>query len=68
MSALSHRLLSLIFIVLVLTYGRQYLGLQAGLAIVVDLSMVILFILYLIGAPSSQHCLIRENDGLPAIQ
>jgi len=41
----------LVFIALVLTYGRQYLGHQAGLAIVVDLSMVILFILYLIGAP-----------------
>ena|SRR5688572_33246025 len=41
----------LTFIGLVLTYGTQYLGHQAGVAIVVDLVMVMLFIVYLITAP-----------------
>jgi hypothetical protein len=44
----------LIFIALVLVYGRQYLGRQAGLVIVIDLIIVILFIGYLIGVRRSQ--------------
>jgi len=39
----------LVFVVLVLAYGRQYLGHQAGLAIVIDLFMVVLFIGFLTG-------------------
>ena len=38
----------LVFIGLVLTYGRQFLGRQAGVAIVIDLAMVALFIAYLV--------------------
>lgn len=38
----------LIFIGLVLSYGGKYLGHQAGLAIVIDLLMVILYIGYLV--------------------
>jgi hypothetical protein len=38
----------LVFIGLVLTYGRQFLGRQAGVAIVIDLAMVALFVGYLI--------------------
>ena len=38
----------LIFIGLVLAYGRQYLGGQAGLSIAIDLVMVALFTAYLI--------------------
>ncbi len=38
----------LIFISLVLLYGRQYLGHQAGVAVVVDLVMVALFVGYLV--------------------
>ena len=37
----------LIFIGLVLLYGSQYLGQRAGITIVVDLVMVLLFIAYL---------------------
>ena len=44
----------LVFITLVLAYGRQYLGHQAGLAIVIDLVMVALFVGYLIGVRPSQ--------------
>lgn len=44
----------LIFITLVLIYGRQYLGDQAGLAIAIDLVMVGLFMGYLLNARSSQ--------------
>jgi hypothetical protein len=40
----------LIFIGLVLFYGREYLAHQAGFAIVVDLVAVVLFAGYLIGA------------------
>lgn len=40
----------LIFISLVLLYGRQYLGHQAGVAVVVDSVMVMLFIAYLLNA------------------
>ncbi len=44
----------LIFIGLVLTFGTQYLGQQAGVAIAIDLVMVVLFIGYLIGVRSGQ--------------
>jgi hypothetical protein len=37
-----------IFITLILTFGTQYLGHQAGVAIVVDSIMVLLFIAYLV--------------------
>ena len=40
----------LTFIGLVLTYGTQYLGYQAGVSIAVDLVMVVLFICYLLAA------------------
>jgi hypothetical protein len=36
----------LTFISLVLSHGRQYLGHKEGVAVVVDLTMVILFIAY----------------------
>jgi hypothetical protein len=38
----------LTFIGLVLTYGTQYLGHQAGVSIAVDLLMVVLFVCYLV--------------------
>lgn len=38
-----------IFITLILVYGRQYLSQQAGFAIVIDIVMVLLFAVYLIG-------------------
>ena len=41
------------FVALILTYGRQYLGAQAGVSIAVDLVMVLLFILYLAAADGS---------------
>lgn len=44
----------LIFIGLVLTYGTQYLGHQAGVSIAVDLVMVVLFICYLTAARSDR--------------
>lgn len=44
----------LVFIGLVLAYGMQYLGHQAGVAIVIDLVMVALFIGYLAGVRRSQ--------------
>jgi hypothetical protein len=44
----------LTFIGLVLAHGRQYLGNQAGLAIVIDLVMVALFLVYLVGARRSK--------------
>jgi nucleoside recognition membrane protein YjiH len=40
----------LFFIGLVLTYGPHLLGHQVGIAVVVDLMMVVLFALYLLGA------------------
>jgi hypothetical protein len=40
----------LTFIGLVLTYGTQYLGHQAGVSIAVDFVMVVLFICYLMAA------------------
>jgi hypothetical protein len=42
----------LIFIGLVLAQGNRYLSYQAGVAVVVDLVMVLLFIVYLIGLRS----------------
>ena len=44
----------LIFIGLVLSKGAQYLGHQAGLAVVIDLVMVALFIGYLVAVRRSQ--------------
>jgi hypothetical protein len=38
----------LVFVSLVMVYGRQYLD-KAGIAVVIDLAVVILFIVYLIG-------------------
>lgn len=38
----------LIFVALVLIYGQQYLGYQAGFAIVIDMIMIPIFIGYLI--------------------
>ena len=43
-----------IFIGLVLTHGSQYLGQQVGLAIAIDLVMVLLFAGYLIGMRRGQ--------------
>lgn len=40
----------LIFISLILIYGSKYLGHQAGVAVVVDSIMVLLFAAYLVGA------------------
>ena len=37
-----------VFIILVLTYGRQFLGYQAGIAVVVDSLMVAIFAAYLL--------------------
>ena len=39
----------LVFVTLVLVYGRSFLGYQAGTAITIDLIIVILFVCYLIG-------------------
>ena len=44
----------LVFIGLVLSHGRQYLGHQVGLAIAIDLVTVALFIGYLVGVRSSK--------------
>jgi len=44
----------LAFIGLVLTYGRQYLGHQVGLAISIDLVMVVIFIVHLLGIRRGQ--------------
>jgi hypothetical protein len=42
----------LIFISLVLTYGREFLGYGAGLAVGVDSACVLLFVTYLLGTRS----------------
>ena len=42
------------FIGLVLLYGREFLGHQVGISVVVDSVMVLLFAVYLIGAPRGQ--------------
>lgn len=47
----------LTFIGLVLTYGAQYLGHQAGVSIAVDLVMVVLFIWYLMATLLSDSVL-----------
>ncbi len=39
----------LVFIVLVLTYGQGFLNSQAGVVILIDLVMLVLYCLYLIG-------------------
>jgi hypothetical protein len=44
----------LVFIGLVLAHGSRYLGQQAGIAIVIDLVMVVLFIGYLVGVRRGQ--------------
>ena len=44
----------LIFVGLVLAYGSQYLGHQVGLAIAIDLVMVVLYIGYLVGTRRGQ--------------
>lgn len=44
----------LMFVVLVLVYGRQYLDHQIGVAIVFDSGMVVLFGIYLLGMRRSQ--------------
>jgi hypothetical protein len=49
----------LIFIGLVLVYGRQYLNHQAGLAVAVDLVMVVLFVGYLLGSRRGRRPLER---------
>lgn len=43
----------LVFIALVLTYGRQFLGYQAGVAVVGDAIMVVIFAVYLLGGRSA---------------
>jgi len=43
-------LLSLVFIGLVLSHGTQFLSHQAGIAVLVDALMVILFLIYLLTA------------------
>lgn len=44
-----------IFIGLILVYGRQFLGHQAGIAVVVDSLMVIVFLVYLLGSRGPQQ-------------
>ena len=39
-----------IFIVLVLSHGAQFLGYQAGIAVIVDLLWVVVFVVYLFAA------------------
>lgn len=46
----------LIFIGLVLAYGTQYLGHQAGLAIATDAFLVVLFIVYLLSVRKAALC------------
>jgi hypothetical protein len=45
----------LTFIGLVLAYGRQYLGRQAGVAIAIDFVWVVLFISYFVGVRSTRR-------------
>ena len=45
----------LTFITLVLTYGRQYLGSQAGVVILIDLVMVSLYLSYLVSISRSRN-------------
>ncbi len=44
----------IVFIGLVLVYGREYLGHQVGIAICVDSVMVVLFVVYLLGTRRPQ--------------
>ena len=52
----------LIFISLVLIYGSQYLGQQAGFAIAIDLVAVGLFIGYLTGAQKHLPILLKDTN------
>jgi hypothetical protein len=36
-----------VFVALLVSYGRQYIGQQAAVSIAIDLAMVLLFIIYL---------------------
>jgi hypothetical protein len=51
----------LTFIALVLTYGRQYLGGQAGMVIAIDLVMVTLYLVYLF-AENRRHRAADDAD------
>ncbi len=44
-----------VFIALVLTYGRQYLGFGAGTAVVADTIMIVLYVAYLVALGSSRE-------------
>ena len=56
----------LIFIGLVLAHGTYYLGHQAGLAIAIDLVMVVLFIGYLIGVRRGLTAALQDAVQRPA--
>ena len=51
----------LTFITLVLTYGRQYLGSQAGVVILIDLVMVSLYLNYLVSISRSRNSALESN-------
>ena len=51
----------LTFITLVLTYGRQYLGSQAGVVILIDLVMVSLYLSYLVSISKSRNSALESN-------
>ena len=51
----------LTFITLVLTYGRQYLGSQAGVVILIDLVMVSLYLSYLVSISRSRNSALESN-------
>jgi hypothetical protein len=53
----------LVFIGLVLAHGRQYLGHQAGLAVLIDLVVVALFVVYLVGVRRS-HAVEQPDAGI----
>lgn len=44
-----------VFITLILTAGRQFLSYQAGIAVVADSIMVVMFVVYLVGARGSER-------------
>jgi hypothetical protein len=44
-----------VYITLVLTTGRQFLGYQAGVAVVADAIMVVIFVAYLVSAGNSER-------------
>ncbi|MCH6233790.1 hypothetical protein [Cognataquiflexum rubidum] len=43
-----------IFVILVLSFGSQYMSFGAGTAVIVDIIMILLFVLYLIFSKSSE--------------